>query len=287
MEPRLARRWLGIAAVALGMLLPMPGQNDDVKAGVRKVDPSQVLPLDQVTPQFRDAVAEVVRDAHFHRQGKSDTFPCNPRTYMKLLNEPLVTLTLWKDLGESPAVLQQIGPNRFQGTDGAGTSATWEYALRSPRLNVLLCDLDYTSPRGAAKLQGRIVLIVRSAFFREATGEFWVKHDIEAFVKIDSRGWKAVGVTLRPLIEKLLEDQVEEAGMFVSLMGRLVETYPNWAIGVVSKQPAIDAGVRTSFVEVVNQTRRPAPPTEGRRWPTTGPPASGESRTLTVGRVER
>jgi hypothetical protein len=62
---------------------------------------------------------------------------------------------------------------------------------------------------------------------------------------------------VRPLIEKLLEDQIQEAGWFVSLMGRLVEDYPNWATQVVSAQGQVPAATRQSFLTLVAQTRRP------------------------------
>lgn len=252
-------RRLAVALVtAIATLTPVGARPRTAEAaGLKRADPTQVLPLDQVAPASRDAVAEVIRDAHFHRQGKSETFPCNPRIYMKLLSEPVLTLALWQDLSPTPARLRQVGPARYQGDDGNGTSATWEFALRSPRLNVMLCNLQYNSPRGNARLEGRIVLIVRSGYFREANGEFWVQHDVEAFVKVDSRGWKAVAVTLKPLIEKLLEDQVQEAGWFVSLMGRLVEVYPDWATKVAQSQAQVPPEGRDSFVEVVKQTRRP------------------------------
>ena len=31
------------------------------------------------------------------------------------------------------------------------------------------------------------MLIVRSGYFREVNGEFWVQHDVEAFAKVDSQ----------------------------------------------------------------------------------------------------
>jgi hypothetical protein len=227
------------------------------QAGVRHPDPSQVVPLDRIAPDFRDNVAEVIRDHTLRRQGKAETFPCNPRIYLSLLNEPTLTLALWQDLSANTATLRQVGPNRYEGTDGAGTRASWTYLLRSPRLHVLFCDLDYTSPRGNAHLTGRIVLVVRSGFFKETSGEHWIQQEIEAFVKIDSKGWKAVAATVRPLIEKLLEDQVQEAGWFVSLMGRLVEMYPNWATSVTVNQAHIHPDTRRSFQQLVAQTRRP------------------------------
>jgi hypothetical protein len=225
--------------------------------GSRRVEPSQVLPLDQMAPQHRQTVAEIISEATFHRQGKPETFPCNPKIYLSLLNDPALTLALWKDLSPNPARLQQVGPGVYQGTDGAGATATWEFVLRSPRLHVLLCRLDYASPRGNARLSGRIVLIVRTGFYKEVNGEPWVQHDVEAFVKIDSRGWKTIAVTVRPIIEKILEDQVQEAGWFVSLMARLVEIYPNWATTTVSGAPEIPQTTRDAFREMVAQNRRP------------------------------
>ena len=96
-----------------------------------------------------------------------------------------------------------------------------------------------------------------SGFYREVNGEPWIQHDVEAFVKVDSKGWKALAKTVRPLLDKVLEDQVQEAGWFVSLMGRMVETHPNWACSVVQKQDQIDPAKRRSFQEIVLQVRRP------------------------------
>lgn len=257
MEPRTARRTLAILSVYLGVLGVGPEGLTRVWASPHGVDPAQVVPLDQIAPGRRESVAEVIRDYSFHQQGAPETFPCNANIYLSLLNEPALTLALWKDLSPHPARLQQVGPGRYLGTDGAGTTATWEYVLRSARLHVLLCDLDYLSPHGNAHLQGRIVLVVRSGFFREVNGDPWVQHEVEAFVKIDSKGWRAVARTVRPLIEKVLEDQVQEAGWFVSLMGRLVENYPTWACSVTRRQQQIPAEVRQVFAEVVQKNHKP------------------------------
>lgn len=259
MDPRTRTERWSVAVVVLvlgtwmaGMLAPIP-----VEAGLRRIDPAEVLPLDQIDPRLRPSVVEVIRDHSFHQQGKPETFPCNPRIYLSLLNEPALTLGLWKDLSPNPARLSLVGPGRYQGTDGAGTTATWEFALRSPKLHVLLCDLQYATPRGNARLDGRIVLIVRSEFLRESGGETWVKHDIEAYVKIDSRGWRAVAATVKPIIEKVLDEQLQEAGWFVSLMSRLVEMYPSWASSVAVNQVEVAPDVREGFRDMVAQTRRP------------------------------
>lgn len=246
------------------------------RAEAKTSDPAAVVPLDKIAPEHRGSVAEVIRDHTLHRKGAPETFPCNPRVYLSLLNEPPLTLALWKDLSDSQVRLRQIGPNRYEGNDGAGASAVWEFVYRSPKMHVLLCNLNYASPRGAAKVDARIVLLVRSGFYREVNGEPWVQHDIEAFVKVDSKGWKAVARTVRPVVERLLEDQVREAGWFVSLMGRLVAMYPNWACQVAMNQNDVAAETRQRFRDVIVQTRRPGAFT-GR--PTLADNASPNTRT--------
>jgi hypothetical protein len=62
---------------------------------------------------------------------------------------------------------------------------------------------------------------------------------------------------MRPVVERILEEQVKEAGYFISLMSRLVQTYPNWASEVITRHPAIDATIKQRFCTVVVQNRRP------------------------------
>lgn len=256
------------AALVIGLLVvglaPADLSAPRAEAGLRSpVDPTRVIPIEQVAPHQRESVAETIRDHTFHHQGAADTFPCNPRIYLNLLNEPAITLALWKDLSDSPVRLQPIGPNKYYGTDGSGASATWEFVYRSSQLHILMCQLEYVGPRGNLRLNGRIVLVVRSGYYKEVNGEPWVRHDVEAFVKIDSKGWKAAARTVRPVIEKVLEDQVREAGWFVSLMGRLVELYPNWATQVAATRAQVPPEAKAQFRDVVAQTRRPGA-SEGR-----------------------
>jgi hypothetical protein len=234
------------------------GSSITANAGVgRRVDPAQVVPMDKVPPEYQESVAEVIRDHTFHRQGEAESFPCTPGLYLSLVNEPLLTLALWKDLADSPVQLRQISANRYQGEDGAGTTATWDFVLRTPGVHVFLAYLNFVSPRTNAKIDARIVMVVRAGYYREVNKEPYIQHHIEAFVKVDSKGWKALARTVRPIIERVLEEQVKEAGQFVSLMTRLVVTYPDWATQVANAHPEIGDEARGRFQELVAQNRKP------------------------------
>jgi hypothetical protein len=251
---------LMVKRIGLGLMLAtvQAGGSPHSWAGLgRRIDPAQVVPLDQLPGEYRETVAEVIRDHTFHCQGEAESFPCNAGLYLSLVNEPVMTLALWKDLAESPVQLRKLGANRYQGEDGAGTTATWDFVLRTPRLHVLLAYLNYVSPRSNARIDARIVLIIHTGYYREANNENYVQHDVEAFVKVDSKGWKTLARTVRPVIDRLLEDQVREAGQFVSLMSRLVVMYPSWASQVAINQTALDTETRTRFRDIVAQNRKP------------------------------
>src|SRR5271167_1941011 len=125
MSPTLCRRSLNpgrrlwFAATLLVVLLA-PTPHAGAGLGGRHTEAAQVVPLDQLAAEYRESVSEVISDHTFHRQGEPETFPCDGSLYLSLVEEPLVPLTLWKDLSASPVQLQKIGPDRYQGTDGAG-----------------------------------------------------------------------------------------------------------------------------------------------------------------------
>ncbi len=245
--------------VAMAMMVALGLTTCPVRAGLgtRRIDPAQIVPLDQIGQEHRETVSEVIRDHTFHRQGEPDSFSCPSSLYLSLVNEPAVTLALWKDLSDAPVQLQKVAPNRYEGTDGSGATAAWEFVLRSPRMHVLLGHLNYVSPHGNARVEARIILVVNTSYYQDSNHAPWVQHNIDAFVKVDSKGWKTVARPLRPVVERILEEQVKEAGYFVSLMSRLVTTYPNWASQVVNNHAAIDTQTKQRFSQVVAQTRSP------------------------------
>lgn len=251
----------GGARLGLGLCLVLSAWAASPAAGAgfgrAKIDPARVVPLDQIAPEYREPISEVIRDHTFHRQGAAESFPCDPDLYMSLVNEPAITLALWKDLAESPVRIKRLTVNRYQGDDGSGSSATWDFVLRTPQLHVVIAKVSYISPRGNAQIDARVVLVLHSGFYREVNKEPYVQHDVEAFVKVDSKGWKTLARTFRPVIEGVLEDQVKEAGQFVSLMSRLVVTYPNWATDVAMRQVEADEAARLRFRDIVAENRRP------------------------------
>ena len=118
-------------------------------AGPRSIDPALVLPLDKIPPQHRESVVEIIRDHTIHRKGRRRYLPLP----LEGLPEPAERAGDHPGALAGPRRLRPSGsgsstPTAIRGPTAAGTTATWEYVHRSPKLHVLLSDLDYVSPRG-------------------------------------------------------------------------------------------------------------------------------------------
>ena len=244
--------------LTLGACLTLGHATAEAGIGWSKLDPAQIVPMEQIPVEFREPVAEVIRDCTFHRKGEAEAVPCDPSLYLSLVNEPAITLALWKDLADNPVSLKRLGPDDYSGDDGMGSSAAWRFVLRSPKTHVVLANVSYVGgPRGGAQIDARVVLVLRAGYYREVNKQPYIQHDVEAFVKVDSRGWKTLARTFRPLIEKLMDEQVKEAGQFVSLMSRLVVSYPDWATDVAMREPEATPETRAQFRTLVAANRLP------------------------------
>ena len=209
----------------------------------------------------------MIRDHTFPPHGRARQLPVPRQPVSQLAERTARAADVVEGLEHVvPCSFKRSGPNRYEGTDGSGSSAVWDFVLRTPRLHVMLAYFNYVSPRGSAKIDARILLIVRSNYTVDGSKEPWIQHDVEAFVKVDSKGWKTLARTVRPVVEKVLEDQVREAGHFVSLMSRLVITYPSWACQTIANQPAHRPGHAKPIPDRRDPaTKRPGPLAAG-RW---------------------
>ncbi len=238
---------------AYGQLL---GRLEPLRLPLGVPDPVDEFPIHLIPGARRAEVEEIVRKSHFRQRSRPETFPCQPQVYLSVLNEPALTLALWNDLRTTTAQLQQIGDDLYQGDDGYGTAATWEFLARTPEHHILMGRLNHTLPQEVTRLDGRLLLLVRTTYLADPDGTPWIRHDVEAFVKVDTVGWRSLARVAAPLIEQVLIDQLAEAGLFVSVMGRLVESHPDWASQVAAQQDHVPAETRRIFREILEQTRR-------------------------------
>jgi hypothetical protein len=181
-------------------------------------DAKALIPWKKLDEKTRTKLEEVVEQPTVYHRTPSEVFACSPELYLLLLNEPVLTLELWRSLGNADATLEAVGPNQFEGKDGHASNGRWEFVYRSPELTVIYAEGQYHGPLLGSTLETKSVLVLRAAYFQERDGKQYVKHQLDGYVKADAGSLKPVAKALKPLFQKSVESTMQESLWFVSLL---------------------------------------------------------------------
>ncbi len=191
------------------------------------VDPKTLIPWKSLDEKTRAKVEAIVNEATIHHRAPAEVFVCGPELYQLYLNEPVLTLELWKGLATSDATLEETSPDHYRGTDGLYSHGQWEFIYKSPELNVLLAEGQYRGPLLGTTLHTKSVLVLRTVYFQERDGRKFVKHQLDGWVKADSGTLKPLAKALRPVFQRSVEATMQESLWFVSLMCRYTAHDPH------------------------------------------------------------
>lgn len=181
-------------------------------------DAKSLIPWKKLDEKTRAKLEEVVGQPTVYHRTPSEVFASSPDLYLLLLHEPVLTLNLWRSLGNADATLEAVGPNQFEGKDGHASNGRWEFVYRSPELTVIYAEGQYHGPLLGSTLETKSVLVLRTAYFQERDGKQYVKHQLDGYVKAEAGSLKPVVKALKPLFQKSVEATMQESLWFVSLM---------------------------------------------------------------------
>jgi len=214
-------------------------------------DAKSLIPWKKFDEKTRAKLEEVVEQPTVYHRTPSEVFACSPELYLLLLHEPVLTLELWRSLGNADATLQAVGPNQFEGKDGHASTGRWEFVYRSPELSVIFAEGQYHGPLLGSTLETKSVLILRTAFFQERDGKQYVKHQLDGFVKADAGSLKPVAKALKPLFLKSVEGTMLESLWFVSLMCKYTIYDPHTIARCLDQIEMVDNPAKTRLQKIV------------------------------------
>lgn len=216
-----------------------------------------MLPFDQLSPQARWKVNSLLDDHSLSRALPAEMFRSDPDVYLFLLNQPQITVAVWQALGISNLKLQPHPQNSnfYVGDDGKGIRGTCEFLFRSPELHVLFCEGTYRGPLVPKPIRASLLLVLRSAYFREQNQQdFYVSHQLYAFVKLESGAAEAVAKLTDPLAARMADQTFTQVSAFLSAMSRWIEQQPEWAHRLADRLPDVSRAHRQQFHELAERT---------------------------------
>lgn len=246
------RLWAGFACLAA---LAALGAGDPTPDEARKL-----IPWDSLDTEVREKLESVVDHATIHHRCPAEVFACSPDLYLLLLHDPVMTLELWKQLGESKATLDQTSPDHFKGSDGQASSGRWEFVYKTPELHVIYAEGQYKGTLLGGTLETKSVLVLRTVFFEERDGRRYVKHQLDGFVKAESGNLKPLAKALKPVFEKSVESTMKESTWFVSLLCRYATFDPRAMTEAAARlDEKVSEESRSKFRKLIAEIPPPAP----------------------------
>lgn len=219
---------------------------------------AQSIPLDKLDPAARAKVAAVLSDVSIFRRMPVEVMPCDPELYLFLLEHPDVVVNVWQALGISRITMQQSGPDTFQITDEAGTVGKIQVLYRDQNTQVVFTEGYYNGPLFGRQLQGRILLVLKSAYIWRPDGRCYVTTRLDSFTQLDNIGIEILTKTIQPLVGKTADINFIQTVNFVASLSRTAEVNQHGLQRLAKRLPYVQPEVRDQFAQVIDRVNQKA-----------------------------
>jgi len=247
-----------VAATLTGsMLLPSELTAEVVRSGTNSRDAHDeavaALPLTRMTAAARTKTNDVVRDHSLYRQLPTEMLHCDPELYLFFVNRPETVVNIWEVLRISDVRLRQTGANSYRGDDGRGTVTDFEFLYRSQDKHVIYGEGNYEGPLLGRRVRGTCILFLRTRYLRDESQAYYISHQLDAFVKLESLGAEVMARTLQRTFGQVADRNFSEVSQFVANLSRKTKEEPEWALRMARELDRVHPTVRQDFVDLTSR----------------------------------
>jgi hypothetical protein len=216
-------------------------------------DAVRSLPLDQLDDDTKAKVAYVVNQAGIFRRLPVQVIDCDPDMYLFLIRHPEVIVNIWELMGISKVTMERTGPNSFEASDHAGSRGSVFACYSNQDTHLIYAEGSYDGPLFTRPIKARCVLLLKSAYSREANNRDYVTCRMDAFIHIENVGVDLLAKTFQPLITKSADTNFSETAAFLSMVSKTAARNSRGMVRLAAKLALTQPDVRQQFAVVSNQ----------------------------------
>ncbi len=210
------------------------------------------MPINSLPEPIRAKIQQIVVKPTIYRRLPIEVIPCDPDLYVFLVRYPEVIVNMWQIMGVTKVVVKRTNAYAYDAQDGAGTVSQIELVYGTREKHLFMADGYYEGPLLPRRVTGRCVLLLNSAFSRDAQQRPFVSNRLDVFVQLDNVGAEIVAKTLHPLMGRTIDKNFSESARFVGQLSHVAETNGPGVQRLVSRLDRIDPGVRTQFAQITS-----------------------------------
>ncbi len=208
------------------------------------------IPFSEMNAESKQKISSVVNKASIYRRMPLEIMDCDPDMFLFLVRYPEVIVDIWQVMGITKCSTRRTGPYSLSGTDGMGTDCNVELVYGTDDTHVIYAEGTYDGGMFARKMSGRCVLVLKSGYSRDPSGQTYVTNRLDMFLQINNVGLDLLARTLKPLVNRTADYNFQQSARFVSRVSKLSESNGPGVQHLASRLQNIDPAVQARFSEL-------------------------------------
>ena len=252
-----------LTAAALLLLVTLPPRRETARAAEddppkatssreAREDAVRGIPFDRFDAEVERQVRAVVDNASIFRRLPTQSVRCDPALYEFLIDHPDATVDLWQLLGMSKMSLVKSGDDTYEMDDGQGTTGQVRVIYRNPDTRVFYCTGGYEGKVFHRRVNGRCLLVLRTGYAREPSGEWLISSRLDTFIALEQVGAELMARTFKPLVGKVIDHNFIEAMAFAGSLSKTAEINPASTVALSDRMRHVAPGDQRQLAELLS-----------------------------------
>jgi hypothetical protein len=226
--------WLGVLVgwLTAGGALPAQAQKPEpARAAAPEAVPFAParVAVDDLPAAVRDKVRGVLDQASLTTRGPVEVFTCRPEVYFWLLENPDQAVRLWRMMGAKCTDIEREAGDTFCWRDAQGSKVRWDTVLKTPKQRVWYAEGKVNPGVLLPTVDVQAVVVLNHTEGTDASGRPAVKHQIDLYVKTDSRAVALAAKVFGASSPRVAEQYVGQMEMFFAALAWYLDQHPQKA----------------------------------------------------------
>ncbi len=239
-----------VLALTIASAASAASPNQATSSRAAREDAVKSIPLERLDPEMRGKVSATLAGTSLYRRLPVQVTPCDPDMYLFLVRHPEVVVNIWEVMNISNVALKRTGSDTFRASDNAGTNCDVKICYSDPETHVIYAEGSYSGPMFSRPMRARCVLLLKSGYLQETTGEYYVTSRMDTFIQIEHAGVELLAKTLQMLVHRSADYNFVETASFLGTVSRTAQTNPGGMRRLAGKLTNVDPQVRERFGEL-------------------------------------
>jgi hypothetical protein len=188
------------------------------------------VPLEQLAPQDRRPVGEVLARPTLTAESPTEVFACQPATYRWLLEHPDQAARIWRQLGAKVAGIEDTGTGQFLWRDELGSQVRWRAVLRGPRKRVWYAEGRIRPGRLLPSVGVKAVAVLDHAEGYNREGHPAVRQQFHLVLQADSRAVALATRLLGSSAPRMARNYARQLALFFGALAWYLDEHPGRAV---------------------------------------------------------